>query len=109
MNIMLKKPGRAEESSTTESEEKIFDMISDPEFVTFNEEHHIGMYIDDRGAYSGLKRNFLFSGSIIYGVAIFVGLDKRGRATNITCKALITLIVTITLSALSEYLVLKLL
>lgn len=86
MNIMLKKPGKAEESSTTESEEKIFDMISDPEFVTFNEEHHIGMYIDDRGAYSGLKRNFLFSGSIIYGVAIFVGLDKQGRAININSK-----------------------
>lgn len=84
IKIVTKKPGKAEEFGMVESIDKIFEMISDPEFVTFNEEHHIGMYIDDRGAYSGLKRNFLFAGSIIYGTVAFVGLDKQGRAIDIS-------------------------
>lgn len=86
IKIVTKKPGKAEEFGIVESIDEIFEMISDPEFVTFKDEDNIGMYVDDRGAYSGLKRNFLFSGSIIYGTAIFVGLDKQGRAKDLSVK-----------------------
>ncbi len=86
MKIITKKPGKQEEFGLIESVNQIYEMISDPEFVTFKDEDNIGMYVDDRGAYSGLKRNFLFSGSIIYGIAIFVGLDKQGRAKDLNVK-----------------------
>lgn len=86
MQVVIKQPGK-EQTPGELTQEEIYDLVAPndyPEFVTFNDIYNIGMYVHDSGKILGHGKNFVHNGSIIYGTVVFVGLDKEGKAIDIS-------------------------
>lgn len=91
MRVIIKKPGKTSNVKEINSTEAIYNIVSPndyPDFVTFDEENQIGMYIEDSGRVLGRGKNFAFKNHIIYGTVAFVGLTKDGFAKDLSVKQL---------------------
>lgn len=86
IKVLLKRPGKTIEAINVKNVLEIYDLVAfngTVEFITFNNKYNIGIYINDEGYLSGMSANFTFNGHIIYGPAVFVGLDDDGAPKRI--------------------------
>ena len=90
IRALVKHPGKYPEIKEFKNVTEIHSAVGrSVEFRTFNYRNNIGVYINDDGYLSGKSKNFMFSSCIVYGTAIFVGLDDDGAAKKLTTKQLL--------------------
>ena len=87
MRVIVKKPGKVPQIKEVADLNAIRDIVaprSKWEFVVFKDEDNIGMYTEELFDCPFNKRNFYFKNNILYGPAVFVGLDREGKAKDLT-------------------------
>ena len=90
IRALIKYPGKYPEIKEFKNVNEIYSAVGrSVEFRTFNYRNNIGVYINDDGYLSGKPKNFIFDGSIIYGTAVFVGLNDDGVVKKLTTKQLL--------------------